>query len=132
MHSRCVLLDSDGSKPMQPPRGALFRKQKLVLAAPPKMLRNQFRRMSGAEVGRIMKVGRLAEGTVSVLRNDETDILSGTSPKPGVLRRHPDETRALEREPVRCENQLPPTRPTPSTCFQLASNSTLALSKVAT
>ena len=35
-----------------------------------------------------MKGGRLAEGTVSVLRNDETDILSGTSPNPGVLRRH--------------------------------------------
>ena len=105
------------------PGGSAFAKGKSRFA-PPKMLRNQFRRMSSAEVGRIMKGGRLAEGAVRVLRNDETDILSGTSPKTlefealssqgcyvGTYPTKQQARRALERAPVRCVNQLPPSPP---------------------
>ena len=44
MHSRCVLLDSDGSKPMQTPRwGALLQKAEVDLPLPQKRCEIQFR-----------------------------------------------------------------------------------------
>ena len=65
---------------MQTPRGSAFVNARSRFAPSPKNVAESISKDERAEVGR-MKVGRLAEGTLSVLRNDETDILSGTSPK---------------------------------------------------
>ena len=65
-----------------PPGGSAFENAKSGFGPSPKNVAESISKDERAEVGPPHhEVGRLAEGTVSVLRNDETDILSGTSPK---------------------------------------------------
>ena len=112
---------------MQTPGGAAFQKAKVDLTPPPKMLGNQISKDERAEVGRIMKAGRLAEGTVSVLRERRDGHLVGHIAQDtgfkafnsrgcyvGTYPMKQPARRSLERKPVRCENQLPLSPPTPS------------------